>query len=179
MSLMREQHKNISMLVRAVAKLSGTRQDFELVLAGDGPDREVLEQRVREAGLLDSAIRFVGAVPTNAVAEFYAGACFSVVSSVVETFCMAAAESIASGRPVVSTRCGGPEDFISDEVGRLVANDDAEEMAVALDWMLDHYTDFQPARVHEHAASLFTADRVVRQLDAVYCAVLHRRQGAC
>lgn len=177
LSLMRENHKNIGMLLDACARLWGDRQDFELVLGGDGPDRELLEDRARECGLLGTAVRFSGPIDRAEVPTFFARSHFSVVSSRVETFCVAAAESLASGRPVVSTRCGGPEDFVDKATGRLVPSDDAGAMAEALDWMLDNYATFSAEELAEHARATFSAERVAGELLALY-AEARRERGA-
>jgi glycosyltransferase involved in cell wall biosynthesis len=47
-------------------------------------------------------------------------AAFVTVTSARETFCSVAAESLACGTPVIVTRCGGPEEFVSAGDGVLV-----------------------------------------------------------
>jgi glycosyltransferase involved in cell wall biosynthesis len=55
-----------------------------------------------------------------------------VIPSHQEGLCIAALEAMACGVPVVSTRCGGPEDYVIDGVtGQLVARDPAA-MAAAV-----------------------------------------------
>ncbi len=169
-SLMREVHKNIDMLLHAVAFLRLGRADFELVLVGDGPDRRMLEGRAKSMGLLDTAVRFAGSVENERLLGMFAGSCFSVVSSRVETFCVAAAESLACGRPVVSTRCGGPEDYLDDTTGRLIANDDAHAMKAGLEWMLDNYVTFAPDLLQARARELFSEQSVMDQLASIYAA---------
>ena len=55
---------------------------------------------------------------------------FVVVSSTRrETFCSVAAESLACGTPLVLTRCGGPEEFVTPADGVMVAPDDPAALA--------------------------------------------------
>jgi glycosyltransferase involved in cell wall biosynthesis len=55
-----------------------------------------------------------------------------VIPSHQEGLCIAALEAMACGLPVVSTRCGGPEDFVlADRTGELVDSDPAA-MAAAI-----------------------------------------------
>lgn len=67
------------------------------------------------------------------IPELYARADCWLVSSTLEGFGMPGLEAAACRCPVVSTRCGGPEDYVKDGVsGFLVAVGDADAMAAAL-----------------------------------------------
>jgi colanic acid/amylovoran biosynthesis glycosyltransferase len=43
---------------------------------------------------------------------------------------------MACATPVISTRCGGPDSVVSDDIGFLVPIGDAQAMAEKLVWML-------------------------------------------
>lgn len=55
-----------------------------------------------------------------------------VVPSRQEGLCISALEAMASGCPVVSTRCGGPEEYVVDDVNGYLVGFDAREMADAI-----------------------------------------------
>ena len=76
------------------------------------------------------------------------------------------------GRPVLSTRCGGPEEFVSAEVGELIESDDTLAMVDGLDRMLDHYAEFDPDTLHAYARSRFAPDVVAARILDVYSEVL-------
>ena len=99
--------KNLGALLQRVGALRRRRSDFELRLIGDGESRAGLEQLAGTLGLGD-IVRFVGRVPAADIPAHLAEAAFTVVSSTHETFSVSAAESLMCGRPVLSTRCGGP-----------------------------------------------------------------------
>ena len=84
--------------------------------------------------------------------SFLTDSAFTVVSSTHETFSVIAAESLMCGRPVLSTRCGGPEEFITPEVGQLIDAGSVDALVDGLDWMLDHFNEFDPDSLHEYAA---------------------------
>ncbi len=66
-----------------------------------------------------------------------------------EGLCIAALEGMASGLPVVSMRCGGPETFVTDdETGYLVPLDDDEAMARRLAQLLGDAPLRQRLAVH-------------------------------
>ena len=55
-----------------------------------------------------------------------------VLPSHQEGLCIAALEAMACGCPVVSTRCGGPEEFVIDGETGILVGFDPEEMAAAM-----------------------------------------------
>lgn len=68
----------------------------------------------------------------SALAEVLQGLDLFVIPSHQEGLCIAALEAMACGVPVVSTRCGGPEDYVIDGgTGQLVASEPAA-MAAAI-----------------------------------------------
>lgn len=163
--------KDLPGLIAAAARLRERRRDFVLSLVGDGECRPEVEARVASLGLTD-VVEFTGTQSAEQVAGTLAGSAFTVVSSTHETFSVVAAESLMAGRPVLSTRCGGPEEFVTPEVGLLVDAGDPDALADGLDWMLDHSADFDPVTLHEYAMARFAPEVVARRLVAVYREVL-------
>ena len=70
-------------------------------------------------------------------------------------------EALACGTPVVSTRSGGPEDYVTPEVGRLVPVGDVEALADALGRVLRERASFSPERLRRFALDRFSWSRVV------------------
>ena len=163
--------KNIGVLLHAIDRLRTRRTDYVLRLVGDGECRPAAE-RIAEELSLGSLVEFTGRKSLDDVHSVLASSAFSVVSSVHETFSVAAAESLMCGRPVLSTRCGGPEEFVTAEVGRLVATDDVDALVEGLNWMLDHYSEFDPQALHEYARARFAPDVVARRILDIYTEVL-------
>ncbi|TDB37597.1 MAG: glycosyltransferase family 4 protein [Actinobacteria bacterium] len=164
--------KNLDVLLRAIAILRDSRNDFVLRLVGDGECRAELERLSADLGL-SGVVQFLGTRPASDVPALMAESAFTVISSSHETFSVVAAESLMSGRPVLSTRCGGPEEFVTPEVGRLVDADSADALAEGLDWMLDHYREFEPASLHDYAEERFAPAVVARRTLDVYRSVLN------
>jgi glycosyltransferase involved in cell wall biosynthesis len=99
---------------------------IDLVIAGAGRERRVLEARADR-----SAVRFVGAVDSGALAGLRRDAAVAVVPSrSAETFGLAAAEAMAAGLPVVATAAGALAELVPAE--GLVPVGDASAMAQAV-----------------------------------------------
>ena len=77
-------------------------------------------------------MHFTGRVPRAELGAYYSAAEALVFPSVcAETFGLSPCEALSCGTPVVSSRCGGPEDFIGEDVGFLYS--DEAQLLSALD----------------------------------------------
>ena len=79
-----------------------------------------------------------------------------------------AVEALASGTPVLATRCGGPEEFVTKDVGLLVSPGDPKTLCEGLDYMLDNLHRYSRRRISEYAIERFSAEHVGAQLHRVY-----------
>ncbi len=99
----------------------------KLLLVGDGPERQNLEELCREIGLCHE-IRFLG--KQDAVEELLAISDLFILPSGNESFGLAALEAMACEVPVISSNVGGiPEVNIHGETGYLSEIGDVESMA--------------------------------------------------
>jgi glycosyltransferase involved in cell wall biosynthesis len=104
--------------------------DVALVMVGDGPDRERLEQLAHDLGIARSTF-FVGYQPE--VAGYYELFDAFLLPSVNEGTPVSAIEALASGTPVVATRVGGVPDVVRDgEDGFLFEPGDTDAAAERL-----------------------------------------------
>ena len=96
-------------LLEAMARVRRRREDAVLLVAGRGEEEAGLRARAARLGL-EGAVRFLGLVPNEQVAELQAAADLFVLSSVLEATPTVALEALACGTPVVSTdNPGGKE----------------------------------------------------------------------
>ena len=114
--------KRIDLLIQAAA-----RQDVDVVIAGEGPDRERLES------LPNGRVRFTGRVSEEELADLYARCRAVFYAPVDEDFGMVPFEAFLAEKPVVTTTdAGGPLDVVHDrETGRVV-EPTVEAVAAAL-----------------------------------------------
>lgn len=116
--------KNVGLLLAAVRQVRERGIDCRLRLAGAAPAPELL-RRVAELGLTD-AVEFLGELSTEGLAAFYRGLDVFAIPSLQEGFCISGIEAMACAVPVVSTPCGGPEDYVRPGTTGFLAADAAD-----------------------------------------------------
>ena len=121
--------KNILVLIDAVERLVGEGHDLSLVIAGTGPEKEVIEERVRR---VSGNIRFVGFIDEAEKRRLLTEADVFVQLSTREGLSIAAIEALASGVPcVVSDLPGVREPIDAGATGWHVEDPESVESVVA------------------------------------------------
>jgi glycosyltransferase involved in cell wall biosynthesis len=119
--------KNQSLLLDVAVKLKQKEIDFELVMLGDGPDKEDVEKRAKHLNL-EKEVKFLGNV--SHVENYLWQSGIYVHSATYEPFGLVLLEAMASGLPVVCLDGGGNIDIIEDgENGFMIKEQDTEQFA--------------------------------------------------
>ncbi len=129
--------KNVRLLLTAYATLVRRKPAAPpLVLVGELPSLSIL--RWVEASGIGDRIRFLGVKSDHELITLYQRALLFVLSSDEEGLGIVLLEAMASGLPVVCTRCGGPETAVVDGVtGLLTPVGDASALAEAMERVLE------------------------------------------
>jgi 1,2-diacylglycerol 3-alpha-glucosyltransferase len=91
--------KNVQILLEALALAADP--SLQLVVAGDGPDRDELEELARQLGVADRCC-FLGVVARDQLPDLYASSDAFVMPSTTETQGLVQAEALAAGAHVIS-----------------------------------------------------------------------------
>lgn len=106
--------KGLDLLLEAIALAQDA--DLGLAIAGDGPEEGALKDDCRKRGL-DSRVTFLGSLAHADVLDLMGRAHALVLPSRYEGLSNVALEALASGLPVLSTRCGGIDTYLDCETG--------------------------------------------------------------
>jgi glycosyltransferase involved in cell wall biosynthesis len=161
-------------LIEAVARLAPELPGLVVALCGPEADAEyaaALDARVAELGL-GGRVRRLGFDPD--VRTLVAHADIVVQPSLSEGFGLAVLEAMAAGRPVVATRCGGPEEILEDGVSGLLAPvGDPEALAAAIRRVLARPAEAAAlGRAAARRARDFDLAGTARRTEAVYAQLL-------
>jgi glycosyltransferase involved in cell wall biosynthesis len=101
-------------LLEAIHRLRARGLPARLLIIGDGPERAHIEQRISELGLQEHV--HMAGLQTDV--RPFIGTCnvMALVSHSVETFSLAALESLALGKPVVMSNVGGASEQVTPGV---------------------------------------------------------------
>jgi len=161
--------KEFISLIRAFSNLP--RPASQLIILGEGPERPALEAEVRR-------LRLTGRVTLPGYIRepwsyFERAKCFAMASR-DESFGNVVVEALAYGLPVISTKCGGPEEILeSGRYGTLVPVNDVVAMAAALDDALRDPGNPQPRL---DRAARFAAQAVATRYEALIAKILGEKK---
>ncbi|MBA4365809.1 MAG: hypothetical protein C0398_07435 [Coprothermobacter sp.] len=164
-------NKGIDTLLEAFALYRRAGGSWTLNIGGQGPLWLNLMYQVQHL-LLEDAVRFLGPLTRIQVRQAMWEASAFVLASRVETFGLAVAEALATGLPVVVTRCGGPEDFVTPNDGLLVEIDNPHALAEALTEVAESRRLEDDEGRRKRCVSRFGSTKVGRQLLDVYTQVV-------
>jgi L-malate glycosyltransferase len=159
--------KGNDLIIKAWAKvLSRSLRLLRLVLVGPTLEEE-LKPLITDLGIVNHCV-FTGALPPDRLASLMRECGFLVVASRYETFSLATVEAMACGKPVVATRCGGPDELLTPETGVLVPVDDVEALAKAIIGMSENIHHYDAGVIARHASERYGEAVVVQQLNKLY-----------
>jgi glycosyltransferase involved in cell wall biosynthesis len=161
-------NKGIVELLQAVslARQHGTRS-IRLTLVGDGAARAECETLAQNLDVADIC-HFAGAMPPFQVGEWMRNCDALVVASLIESFGVVVIEALACGKPVIATRCGGPEEIVTPETGILVEPGNPQALAEAIVALVDNLEAFDAEHIAAYAQARYNPDSVARMLTHVY-----------
>ena len=124
--------KGYDFLLEVLAELP----DIELIIVGDGPEHENLNEKANTLSIMDRVI-FTGSISEELKFQYLNNSDVYVLSSVHEGFGIVLQEAMQVGLPIVSTDYGGQVDLITEnENGKLVKYGDKGAMVAAIKQLL-------------------------------------------
>lgn len=163
-------NKRFDILVDAFSKCCFP-VNVTLDIVGDGEERELIENKIKEHHLSDQ-VHLFGIKTSTEVSELLCHSDCFVLSSKLETFAIVVIEAMAKGLPVIATRCGGPETFLRPEHGILVEKENIGALSDAMTYMVKHYADYHSDIIRDFCHSHFSQDVIADRIIEVYRQVI-------
>ena len=138
-----EEQKDVKTLIEAFSLYKG---DEKLVIAGDGPDRKMLEDLCIEKNLKDKVI-FLGMINNPFI--FMKNSQAFILSSKVEGFGLVLIEALYCGAKVISSNCptGPSQILLNGEAGELFEVSNVNELLNKLE--IIHNKEYNKAKIEE------------------------------
>ena len=174
------QRKGIHTLITAFAETFKGDLTTRLKIGGDGKERPRLESLAQTLGIAEQ-VTFLGALDRDQVRVNMAESDVFVLASRYETFGVVIIEALALGKPVIATRCGGPDRVVREQDGLLVPPDDVTAMAGALRQMRDRHHSYDAVKIRQSCIERYGEAAIAQRLRAVYADVMgheYRQQKA-
>lgn len=162
------ENKGVNYLLDAMHILQKRHNNvFELVIGGDGPARHQLEGQAHRLGIARHC-RFLGLLDREMTRHWMQRCDLFILPSLHETFGIVIGEALACGKPVIATRCGGPEFIVTPETGELVEPANAQALADAIERWMQQRHHYDPAVIRASVVERFGEEAFLRNLAAVY-----------
>jgi glycosyltransferase involved in cell wall biosynthesis len=166
-STLNEDQKNISGILRSVKALSRERDDFEVLIVGDGDTAPHIEY-ARSIGLSDKLYEFRGKQPIEKIAEIMQESDVFLLFSNYENLPCVIIEAHASGLPVISTDVGGIREMINEKNGVLIPRADEARLVSELNILLDKLEDYNRKAIRKEAVAKYSYSVIGKQFYDIY-----------
>ncbi len=159
------EHKGFDILIDAVKKLKMENIQVKLIIIGDGPDREKIENQIKNNSLEKEV--FINGFDENPYKWMNKSKIF-ILSSNYEGLPTVLIEALACGIPIVSTNCKcGPSEILNNgEYGILVPVGNSEALKEGIKKvLLDKKLQKNLKEKSQKRALEFSNERVIKQLE--------------
>ena len=153
--------KNYDMFISVFNKLSDSAvKPFKVLIVGYAANKgystnmEELEKKIRESKFKEM-VEMIPSIPHEEIGSVLNRADAFVMTSIQEGQPVSAMEAACCGLPIFSTRCGGVEDYVDDQIGRVYSIIDSDSMAEGLNSFLNGEIRFDSEYIRRKVIELF------------------------
>ncbi|NEZ45607.1 glycosyltransferase family 4 protein [Clostridium niameyense] len=163
--------KGIDVLIKSFNKAFKNKKNVKLKIGGDGDQRSNLEKLTKDLGLSDQ-IEFLGILSRGEVKKQMQESNVFVLPSRFETFGIVYIEALATGIPVIATKCGGPEDIVAESVGKLIEVEDIGGLSNAMIYIYENYGSYDSKELRKYCSDNFSKEAIANKLINIYKSIL-------
>ena len=167
--------KNWKEILEATAILASKRQDFTLLMLGDGPDKAQAVAMAEQMRLSPAIVQFHSNVPNNEIPAFIHQSCCMLLYSTTETQGLVLIESMFCGKPVIASDISAIQETIGDNSGILVPLHQPALLAQAMNNMLENAGDYAPEDLRNFAIKRYGKQAVGTAFLQLYRQYIHQQ----
>ena len=161
--------KNHKLLINAFAALKKESKyaHAKLWLAGSGSEHDAIKAQIESLQLQEDVIMY-GLLSRQKILESIQQADSIVLSSDYETFGVVLIEGMLFGKPVITTKCGGPESFVNEACGILIDTGNESQLTKAMAWQIDNSTSYNADVIRNYTLEQFGAASFLKKIKEIY-----------
>lgn len=165
--------KNVSGIVRAFSNLVQNHQAVELILVGDGPDKQSIIDLSLELNLSEN-ISFLPNIPHDQVAAQMQAADAFVLNSNYEGLPCVILEAMACGLPIIATETGGIAEWVHSKNGFLIEPKNQEKLLSSMQDLIHRATTFDHQLIASAIHDRCSYPTIATQILQIYQMVLRK-----
>jgi glycosyltransferase involved in cell wall biosynthesis len=162
--------KGIIDLLNAIKKVGNIKKEVSFRIGGDGEKLKEYQEYSRKLNL-EKNVEWLGRLSKEESLKEYQNCSAFILTSHHETFGVVLAEAIACGKPIISTKCGGPEDIVNENNGLLVKKNDIDQISKAIILMMKTINKYDPVNIRNDFLKRFSRKVVTDQIYNQYLEV--------
>ncbi len=159
--------KNIELLIQAFNKFNKVVLKSELRIIGIGAEEKKLKKLALDLKISDK-VKFLGKKLRNQVVKEINSSDVLAYASNFETFGVIFVESLALGRPVITTDCGSAKEIINKNVGLISKKNDLDGMLNSMLSIYYNYENYTSEKLREYCEENFSQKKLSMKLISVY-----------
>jgi len=175
-STFKDDHKNISGILRVIARLCKERDDFQVTMAGNRFGDKYNSQ-IKSLEIPDEKLTIHPIVPLDKVARMMQEHHIFLLFSNYENLPCVVVEALSTGMVVIGSDVGGTAEMINDRNGHIIQAQDEDALYEKLKVVLDSYNSYDTKVISQQAANRYSYDNVGKAFLNVYAKVLDGKEG--
>ena len=161
------QTKGIDILLKALKILINGNNEIYLTVVGDGPNKEKYKEYCTKENI-SKYVNFLDPMPHKELLHKIRNHSVLVISSRIETFSIVGIEAMGLGLPVIATKCGGPEDYITKETGLVVDKENPKLLAESIIFMKKNLKKYNNKKIAAYANKNFSDKVIINKIINIY-----------
>lgn len=167
--------KGIDLLIKAIPLICTLDKDINIIIAGEGPKKDEIEQVVDEKKL-SNRVKIIGEVQHKHAGDILRKGDVFLNTSLTETFCLAILEASMCGLHVVSTNVGGIHEVLPKKLITF-AEPTPEDLALKVVKKINDFDKKEIVSQYEYLKKNYSWRRVALQTEEIYNEINHRNLG--
>lgn len=162
-----DDNKGQLFLINSFAKALKIKPQLILKLVGSGVNKDKMKELVAKLNI-SSSVFIYDSKPKTQIIDLIDDSDVIISSSIKETFGLTIVEAFFRGKPVISTRSGGPNELVNKMNGMLVEYGDETAMTNSIVTMYNQINTFDSDKIREDAIKKYSENAIISMMMNVY-----------